>query len=260
MHVPLLRAIVQVRSAIRQARSSTHPPRTMPAEHVDRFTQGGQIPVLDWYVHEGDPRPLRWTTRSLGWHPRLVARRQRLYYGETDRFVHEALDTLDLRDRETVIVGSETPWYECICMGRGARVTTLEYRDIQCEIPGLRVAKPGALDGADARFTLALSISSVEHAGLGRYGDPVDPDGDLAAMAEIARLLGPDGRLVFAVPIGADAVVWNAHRIYGRRRLPKLFEGWRVVRAFGFEESMFDAPVGRWDQQPVWLLAPKHGD
>ncbi len=31
-------------------------------------------------------------------------------------------------------------------------------------------------------FDMALSISSFDHDGLGRYGDPLDPVGDLKAM------------------------------------------------------------------------------
>lgn len=61
---------------------------------------------------------------------------------------------------------------------------------------------------------------------------------------------------VLAVPIGRDAVVWNAHRIYGRIRLPLLFEGWDVVDSFGFNEKQFKETLGRWDVQPVWVFRP----
>jgi len=62
--------------------------------------------------------------------------------------------------------------------------------------------------------------------------------------------------LMLAVPIGSDAVVWNAHRIYGRTRLPMLLYGWEVIEAFGHSESHFDAKPGRWDVQPLWVLRP----
>lgn len=252
----LIRLYLALRTAWHRAFTAWQPPRHMPAALAGRYTQGGAIPVLDWYVHEGPPRPLRWTERSYGWRPRRAARRERLYYGDTDLHLHAALDACEVRGLDVVILGSETPWYECVCVERGARVTTVEYRDVACSIPGLRVLKPGALAAAPERFDVALSISSVEHAGLGRYGDPLDPDADLAAMAELARLLRPGGRLLMAVPVGADAVVWNAHRIYGRARLPRLLAGWRVLGTFGYDERMLDAAPGRWDQQPVWLLEP----
>ena len=45
----------------------------------------------------------------------------------------------------------------------------------------------------------------VEHIGLGRYGDPVDYDGDLKAINELKRVLAVSGYLLFAVPLGKDA-------------------------------------------------------
>ncbi|WP_373515189.1 DUF268 domain-containing protein [Persicitalea sp.] len=58
-------------------------------------------------------------------------------------------------------------------------------------------------------------MHTVEHIGLGRYGDPVDYDGDLKAMRELARVLAPGGSLLFVTPIGNEAkICFNAHRIY----------------------------------------------
>ena len=45
-----------------------------------------------------------------------------------------------------------------------------------------------------AAFDVVLSISSFEHDGLGRYGDPLNPDGDLAAMRSTRRLLKPGAK------------------------------------------------------------------
>jgi hypothetical protein len=62
---------------------------------------------------------------------------------------------------------------------------------------------------------LSLScLHTIEHIGLGRYGDPIDPDGDLKAINELVRVLAPDGNLLLAIPIGKPKVIFNAHRIY----------------------------------------------
>jgi SAM-dependent methyltransferase len=76
---------------------------------------------------------------------------------------------------------------------------------------------------------VALSISSFEHDGLGRYGDPVDANGDLKAMERMRRVLKPNGYLILAVPVGVDTIKWNAHRKYGRVRLPVLLRLWSLV-------------------------------
>lgn len=70
-----------------------------------------------------------------------------------------------------------------------------------------------------------VSFSSIEHSGLGRYGDPIDPLGDIREMEKIKCLLKPGGKLFLGFPIGRDEVVFNLHRVYGRLRLPLLFEG-----------------------------------
>ncbi|VDM34294.1 unnamed protein product [Toxocara canis] len=75
-----------------------------------------------------------------------------------------------------------------------------------------------------------VSFSSIEHSGLGRYGDPLDPIGDLREMQKIQCLLKRGGLLFIGLPVGVDAVVFNAHRIYGRLRLAMMFEEVPSVR------------------------------
>ena len=63
----------------------------------------------------------------------------------------------------------------------------------------------------------------VEHVGLGRYGDELDFDADLRAMAELRRVLAPGGDLLFVVPVGRPQVQFNAHRIYSFDQVREAF-------------------------------------
>jgi SAM-dependent methyltransferase len=65
----------------------------------------------------------------------------------------------------------------------------------------------------------------VEHVGLGRYGDPLDPNGDLKAISELQRVLAPGGNLFFVVPVGRPKVMFNAHRIYAHDQIREYFSG-----------------------------------
>jgi len=65
----------------------------------------------------------------------------------------------------------------------------------------------------------------VEHIGLGRYGDPVDYDGDIKAMTELARVVTIGGSLLFVVPVGLSRIVYNAHRIYSYQQIRQSFGG-----------------------------------
>ncbi|MCU0485278.1 MAG: DUF268 domain-containing protein [Anaerolineales bacterium] len=63
----------------------------------------------------------------------------------------------------------------------------------------------------------------VEHIGLGRYGDPLNPQGDLLAMRELARVLASGGSLLLVVPVGQPRVCFNSHRIYGYEHVLQSF-------------------------------------
>ena len=84
----------------------------------------------------------------------------------------------------------------------------------------------------DEPFDYILNISTVEHVGLGRYGDPLDPDGDLKAMRRLKKWmrLDGDGVMILTIPVGTDAVVGHYHRVYGAARLPRLLEGYASLQ------------------------------
>lgn len=67
-----------------------------------------------------------------------------------------------------------------------------------------------------ATFDAVVSVSAVEHIGLGHYGDPRDPDGDTQAMTNIWGWLKPGGWVYFDVPYDPTgyAVLNTECRIY----------------------------------------------
>jgi hypothetical protein len=69
----------------------------------------------------------------------------------------------------------------------------------------------------------------VEHIGLGRYGDPLDPGGDIKAIDELKRVLSPGGDLLIVVPIGVPKVMFNAHRIYSYDQIVNNFKHYKLV-------------------------------
>lgn len=70
-------------------------------------------------------------------------------------------------------------------------------------------------DIGSGSITSLSSLHAVEHFGLGRYGDPVNPMASFVAMEELQRILAKNGILYFAVPVGRkEKLCFNAHRIF----------------------------------------------
>jgi hypothetical protein len=58
-------------------------------------------------------------------------------------------------------------------------------------------------------------LHAIEHFGLGRYGDPIDPDGHVKGFKNILKMLKSGGILYISMPIGSrGGVAFNAHRIF----------------------------------------------
>ena len=72
-------------------------------------------------------------------------------------------------------------------------------------------------------------ISTLEHIGLGRYGDPLQINGDIKAMREAYRILKKDGTTVLTIPYGYPTVVFNMHRVYDRGRFELLAKNFKKV-------------------------------
>ncbi|WP_136514979.1 DUF268 domain-containing protein [Geomonas edaphica] len=106
--------------------------------------------------------------------------------------------------------------------------TFLDYRPM--ELKGLENYRSGAADlkRLDIPSNSVASLScmhTIEHIGLGRYGDELDYDGDLKAASELKRVLAHGGDLLIAVPVGRPRIKFNAHRIYSTRHVLEMFSG-----------------------------------
>lgn len=74
-------------------------------------------------------------------------------------------------------------------------------------------------------------LHTVEHFGLGRYGDPIDVNGHLKGVEQLKRMVAPGGRLYLSTPIGPQRVEFNAHRVFALSTLIGWFaNGWEIER------------------------------
>ncbi|NEU06809.1 DUF268 domain-containing protein [Flavihumibacter sp. R14] len=72
-------------------------------------------------------------------------------------------------------------------------------------------------------------MHTIEHIGLGRYGDPLDPDGDIKAINELKRVTALNGNLLLVVPVGKQKIMFNAHRIYDPNEFLSYLDNFSLI-------------------------------
>lgn len=162
------------------------------------------------------------------------------------------------RPANVLVVGSMSPWIECL---PAFGVTTTNLSPIRIQSERIKYAEPSAAYAA--KYDAVISYSSLEHFGLGRYGDPLNANADKEWMRMIRNCIAPGGRLILAVPVGPEGRVEGCwHRIYGPTELSALLDGWKiesVTRAgIKLDAVPFDVPSGLldWQNQPLLTLVP----
>lgn len=165
-----------------------------------------------------------------------------------------------------LVLGSIAPWAEAQLLNHGAaKLITVEYTKLITSYPNITTMTPvelaqSYLAGSFSQVDFIFSFSSIEHDGLGRYGDPLNPFGDLETLSRLHCLLKPGGIMFFGVPTGADCLMWNAGRLYGKYRLSLLFQHWWNVLDF-FHYLIVDLTLIRDDstntvqyEESMWVI------
>ncbi|KAK5976834.1 hypothetical protein GCK32_017525, partial [Trichostrongylus colubriformis] len=120
-------------------------------------------------------------------------------YGRRGKAVYHAFKHYPLDGQVGFVIGSQEPWVEVYALLNGAQqITTVDYQHLKIKDTD-KVRYVHAVDFAQdwekyqKSFDFAASFSSIEHSGLGRYGDPIDPIGDLREVWKTSCLLKKGG-------------------------------------------------------------------
>lgn len=104
-------------------------------------------------------------------------------------------------------------------------IEVFDVRPISTQIPGVTFRQADLMQPVAEMGDYCDSLSclhALEHFGLGRYGDPIDPTGFERGFANMAALLKEEGVFYLSVPIGIDRVEFNAHRVFDPRAVVSL--------------------------------------
>jgi SAM-dependent methyltransferase len=106
-------------------------------------------------------------------------------------------------------------------------------------------------------FDVVTAVSTIEHIGLGRYGDPIAPEGDTKAVEEITRVLKQGGQLIVTIPCGMDTICYSKDgvplsRVYSSASLLKLLAGFEISEmAYIVKSKMVWFPASAMDAERV---------
>ena len=167
-------------------------PRKIPKELWDEFTMNNKLPVMAWYF---DQKYVGHTAKTPVWTKKQVEDYINSAAHGTLQGTYGVSETNALRDGighaagvkngRVLVIGSENPWVEAVALEQGAKeIVTLEYGRIKSEHSKIKTMVPSEfmksyLNGTLGLFDAVVTFSSVEHSGLGRYGDRLNPWGDI---------------------------------------------------------------------------------
>ena len=157
--------------------------------------------------------------------------------GYTKRVYEMLMQVPNISGARVLVIGSENPWLESCVIAAGAKnVVTLEYGAIISKHPKITTITPQMardlyIRGKLGLFDVIATYSSVEHSGLGRYGDALNPWGDLQTIARAYCVTKPGGYMVLAVEDDEtyDVIYFNAHRVYGPVMYMHLTTNWEQI-------------------------------
>jgi len=112
-------------------------------------------------------------------------------------------------------------------------VEVIDIRPLPVHIPNVVFRRMDLMEPlADEWIACTDSLSclhSIEHFGLGRYGDNLDPLGHLKGLARLKQMVAPGGRLYLSTPVGDERLEFNAHRVFSPQTVLSWFDdGWEI--------------------------------
>ena len=226
------------------------PLKQPPDDLLNEFTQNGEMPITSyWYSNDvySDSNSDKSITESIisrnefsNWLDK-VKRNDPLNYN--NQFLQTTMTNYsnEIQNKTLVVIGTQIPWIEAIAYYLSAsKITTLDYTRKKYEesnrLEWLHVndyLDDLILNNKIELFDNSVSFSSIEHSGLGRYGDPLAPNGDIEAVQQVHCLLKYNGLFFLGLPTSDNDlsyIQFNVHRVYGSKRLNRLFKGWTLIQ------------------------------
>jgi SAM-dependent methyltransferase len=179
------------------------------------------LPCLhDWYEEGGT------TKNEYFWQDLLVARK--IFAAKPEKHV-------DIGSRVDGFVAHVASFRE---------IEVFDIRPITTTIPGVTFKQTDLMNPAGVVTDYCDSLSclhALEHFGIGRYGDPIDPKGYESGIRNMARILCPGGIFYLSVPVGVERVEFNAQHVFNPKTIVDIAKNNQLLLR---EFALFSADSG----------------
>lgn len=119
--------------------------------------------------------------------------------------------------KEHFDIGSRIDGFIAHLLAADIKVTLIDIREFAPYVENLHTIIDDATNLKqieDESIESMSALCSLEHFGLGRYGDPIDPEACFTCFKQIQNKLKKGAHLYISVPIGRERVEFNAHRVF----------------------------------------------
>lgn len=132
-------------------------------------------------------------------------------------------------------------------------IEVFDVRPVYTKIPGVTFHKANLMDASslpitDSGYCDSIScLHALEHFGLGRYGDPINPYGFRLGFKNMVKLLKPEGTMYLSVPIGKEKVEFNANWIFDPKTILNLAQENGMITVsltvFSYSSGLIDIKI-----------------
>jgi hypothetical protein len=94
-------------------------------------------------------------------------------------------------------------------------IEILDIRPVPTASRNISITQQDVMQGLTTKTRSLSCLHTIEHFGLGRYGDPLDPEGHLKGFKNLVEAVEPGGTFYISFPIGdKERIEFNAHRVF----------------------------------------------
>lgn len=134
--------------------------------------------------------------------------------------------------KEHFDIGSRIDGFIAHLLAADIKVTLIDIREFPSYVENLHTIIDDATNLKQIKDDSIESMSalcSLEHFGLGRYGDSIDPEACFICFKQIQKKLKKGAHLYISVPIGYERVEFNAHRVFYGSTIIEQFDQLQLV-------------------------------